>query len=242
MKKLIYILFLLVFSANCLNAQSLKKISQEIVWQAFGGLNLGATSPVPTPDGVKEIYAWYPNTNPSIGITGIYHFDKARKHGLGISIQAERKSFRATTRLENLKAGANSGPNDLPISGNQRTSFEARYIGLPIFYNVSLAKHRVNLYVGSYASLLLGAEFKIVLDSEPESLDDSGFQRVNLTDYVRPMEIGLLFGSDFFFTDDLAATLRFNAGLTSATKEDFSKVGFPLHNLYAFVGVTYRFK
>ncbi len=237
----LYILVLLALSTSSLSAQfSLKEIYQKIVWQAFAGLNLGATSPIPTPEGVKEVYAWYPNTNPSAGITGIYHFDKRRQHGLGISVQVERKSFKATTRLENLKAGSENS-SDETISGNQRTAFEGRYLSLPIFYNVSLAKHHINLYLGSYVSLLLGSDFNIILDSEPNSLDENSFQRVNLTDYTRPMEVGLLFGSDFFFTDYIGATFRFNAGLTSATKNDFRKIGFPLHNLYAFIGVTYRF-
>ncbi len=241
----IIITFAILLSALSLSAQTSKEVKPKfITWQAFAGLNFGATSPVPVPKGITKVYAWYPNTNPSVGITGIHKFNGSKHHGIGFSLQAERKSFKATTKLENLEVGDASQyeQDSETISGNQQTSFSARYISLPIFYVASLAKNKVNLYVGSYASLLLGTEFKIVMDTDPETLDDSTFQRLSMDDYVRPYEIGFIFGTDYFFNNNLGATLRFTAGITSATKDEFANIGYSLHNLYALLGITYKFQ
>ncbi len=242
MRKII-ILFSLLVSVLSLKAQTNKESKSKFLsWQAFAGLNLGATSPVPVPKGVTKVYAWYPNTNPSVGITGVHKFTE--HHGLGFSLQAERKSFKATTKLENLAVGDASqyGEDSETLSGNQQTSFEARYISLPLFYIASLAQNNLKLYAGTYASLLLGTSFKIVMDTDPETLDDSTFQRLSMDDYVRPYEIGFIFGSDYFFSNNLGATVRFTAGITSATKDEFANIGYSLHNLYALVGITYRFQ
>ncbi len=244
MRKLIIILIGLLATLS-LMAQTSKEIKPTLItWQAFAGLNFGATSPVPVPEGVTKVYAWYPNTNPSIGLSGIYKFRGSKIHGIGFSLQAERKSFKATTKLENLEIGDTSqyGQSGETISGNQQTSFSARYISLPVFYIASLVENKLNLYAGTYASLLLGTEFKIVMDTDPNTLDDSTFQRLSMNDYVSPFEIGVILGSDYFFSNNLGATLRFTAGLTRATTSDFTNIGYPLHNLYALVGITYRFQ
>ncbi len=219
-------------SAQTSSAPNLKFLS----WQAFAGLNFGATAPVPVPEGVTEVYAWYPNTNPSVGIMGVHQFRQGKPHAIGFALQAERKSFRATTKLENLKVA-----DAEPISGNQRTDFSGRYLTLPIFYMANLSKDRVQLYAGAYASLLLGSEFNVTLDSDPESLDEGTIVVTPMNDFVRPYDIGLILGANIFFSTNLGLTLRFTSGLTTATKESFRDTGYPLHNLYSFVGLAYRF-
>ncbi len=239
--KRIFILFSLAIFISLTQAFGQKKAERKaFTWQAFAGLNLGASTPIPTPKSVKEIYAWYPNSNPSVGVTVLYRFKGSKRHGLGASLLAERKSFSATTRLEGFKIGEGAAST---ISGNQRTAFEARYLTLPIFYNVSLAKQRINLYTGVYTSLLLKSDFKIILDTAPESLDEKTFIRKRFDNIVSPIDVGFYLGADFFITSYLGFTMRISTGLTSATKDDFAKMsGYNLHNLYTFLGVTYRFK
>ncbi len=239
MKRLLIIICILSLVQG-IQAQEKPAEKKLFTWQAFAGLNLGATSPVPKPKSVTKVYAWYPGSNPCFGITALYH--PSEHHGLGMSIMAERKSFSATTQLKNMKIGTDDNAGE-PISGNQRTSFEARYLTMPIFYNASLVHGRINLYAGVYASLLLKSDFQIILDTDPESLDESSFIRKSLDNIVRPMDVGLILGGDFFFTQNLAFTMRLTTGLTSATKDSFAQMsGQNLHNLYAFLGVTYRFK
>ncbi len=237
MRRILILLSLLGILTQAFGQETKKE--KPFTWQAFAGLNLGASTPIPKPQAVKEVYAWYPNSNPSVGVTALYAFKGNKYHGVGASVMVERKSFSATTRLDKLVVGEDSGE---PISGNQRTSFEARYLTMPIFYNASLAKGRINLYAGAYASLLLKSDFQIILDTDPESLDESSFVRKRFDDVVRPMDVGLIFGGDFFFTKSLGFTTRVTAGLTSATKDNFAQMsGQSLHNVYAFIGVTYRF-
>ncbi len=243
MKKILNILILLVISSIGLLAQN-----KPIEWSTSLGLNWGATAPVPTPPQITKVYAWYPRTNPSFSLTGIHRFKGTKSHGIGFSFMVERKGFSATTRAEDLPISF--AGESATFTGDQNTSLDARYIGVPVFYVASFLDNRINIYAGFYMNLLMGAEFAIKLDGDGiiKTKDGEGpimegeIKKIPYNNLVHPMDLGLQFGVDFYITNQLGISLRLNSGMSSATKDEFIQMtGQNLHNIYAFTGICYRF-
>ncbi len=257
MKRLLIYIGIILSLSNPVSAQesfSGDGNQAPLIWQASMGLNFGATSPVPPPNEIDKVFAWYPKTNPVFTLSAIHHFNGTKNHSIGFSFNIERKGFSATTAVKKLSV--NLEGETAKFSGNQNTNFDARYVGvMPVFYMVSFLDHRICLYSGFYMNLLLSADFMIKLDGDgtlstqgPEGkevsvpLAEGTIVKNSFKDHVRPIEMGLTFGSDFFFTKRLGLSLKFSAGLTSATKDEFARIsGQNLHNLYTSIGVCYRF-
>ncbi len=247
MKKYFIVLVIFVSTTNFFGQT--KRVSEPILWRISMGLNFGATSPIPKPSEVTKVYVWYPRVNPSFSLIGIQHFNETHKHGIGFGFTIERKSFGATTRVKKLPF--NSGGEKSFFSGDQNTTFDARYIGSMVFYNRNF-NDRINIYSGIFMNLLLGADFLVKVDGDgiilssdgkdSSSPNPGGISENKCNEHISPMDLGLVLGCDYFFTERVGLTFRFNAGLTNATKEEFYKIsGQNLHNLYGFLGLNYRF-
>ncbi len=246
MKKYFIVLVIFISTTN-LFGQTKRKL-EPILWRISMGLNFGGTSPVPKPSQITKLYVWYPRVNPSFSLMGIQHFNETHKHGIGFALTIERKSFGATTQVKELPV--NIEDERLFFSGNQNTTFDARYIGSMVFYNRNLSD-RINIYSGFFMNLLLGADFLVKLDGDgvisegngdESSLNKGAIVKREFSKYVSPMDLGFVLGCDYFFTERIGVTFRFNAGLTNATKEKFYDLsGQNLHNLYGFLGLNYRF-
>ncbi len=253
MKKLITSIIYLFLIVNSNAAFAQKDRQQEdklplIEWQATLGINIGATSPIPTPRFIDKIYTWYPNINPSFTLTMTHHFRKAPRHGVALSVFADKRSFRATTRINGMPISL--AGDKATFTGDQNTSFDGRYVGITPLYVFTTKNRKVNIYSGVYLSMLFGSKFQVKLDGDGILRDNEGnesflqegeIKTMSYDDLVSPIEAGLQIGTDVFLNKHLGLTFRFNAGLTRATKKEFFEItGQYLHNLYANLGVTYR--
>ncbi len=244
MKKYLIILAIFITIVPVL-AQN-KDQKNPLRWRISMGLNFGATSPIPTPKEITKVYVWYPNINPSFSLMGVQNFNE--KDGLGFIFTMEKKSFGATTNVEKLSINVEG--EKMFFSGDQNTSFDARYVGSAIVYTRNFLDNKINVYTGLSVNFLIGSDFIIKLDGDGTISNETDSSPLNsgtivkrtFNDYINPTELGFVIGSDFFFTKNLGVTLRFNAGLTNATKEEFTNMtGQSLRSLYGFLGLNYRF-
>lgn len=243
LKALIVGLVLLVSQNAKISAQDLHQ--SRLQWGISAGLNIGATAPLPIPSAVTKVYAWYPNLNPSAKLWGLYRFDNSRLWAISFALEAERKSFSATTQLTNLEISFPGSDAVGIFSGNQNVSIHNTYLTLPLGINYSLLKHRLQLRLEGYASVLMSAGFKVKLDGDG-TIDNEPFapdeiKSFDFEDQIRRYDLGLRFGAKYYFTQRIGAEVQLSYGFTPATKHSFrDMLPHGLHNIYGYAGLSIR--
>lgn len=222
-----------------------KMYNSPLQWGVTAGLNFGATPPLPIPCEVTKMYAWYPNINPAARIWGLYRLSESSPLSLSYGLEAERKSFSATTMLTELEIAFPGEEHKGSFTGNQNVTIDNAYLTLPVGLSYALAKGRLQLKLEAYASLLMSAKFVVKLDGDGTlngtALAPESILQFNFGDQIRPYDLGLRFGAKYYVTRHWGVDLGLSYGITPATKRDFRQM-FPhsLHNLYGFAGITYR--
>lgn len=216
-------------------------------WGVGAGLNFGATPPLPIPRAVTQVHAWYPNLNPAVKIWGLYRFSERLPLSLSLGVEAERKSFSATTMLTGLEIALPGGDMQGNFTGNQNVSIDNTYLTLPIGINWDLARGRLHLRLEGYASLLTSAKFAVKLDGDgklnDEPLAEGEILYFNFGDQIRNYDLGLRLAAKYYFTHHWGVETQMSYGITPATKRDFrSMFPYGLHHLYAQIGLSYRFR
>ncbi len=235
--------FVLMFPL-CLMAQRRELSSPaRLQWGVSAGLNIGATAPLPVPSAVTKIHAWYPNLNPSAKLWSLYSLDKA--WALSFAIEAQRKSFSATSELKELSMSFPGSDAVGIFSGNQNVSISNTYLTLPVGISYSLLQNRLQFRLEGYASLLMSADFKVKLDGDgtinglPLAPDEILY--FDFEDQIRRYDLGLRFGAKYYFTQRIGAEVQLSYGFTPATKHSFrDMLPHGLHNIYAYAGLSFR--
>lgn len=221
---------------------------RSIYWGASAGLNIGATAPLPIPKEVTKVHAWYPQTNGALSVWGVYRFG-ASAWGIQAGIESERKAFGATTSVDRLPIhlpGLGSAAKALTYTGYQNTEIQASYLTLPVLATWHLAQDRLRLQAGLYASLRLSGSFAVKIDGDgllgSRPMAPGVIMRFDFSDYLRPYDVGLRLGADYFFSRNFGVSTRFSFAVHSALKPEFRAIDQQMHHMYAFVGVSYRWR
>lgn len=236
----------LMFSVSSLWGQRFAVLDTPFQWGISAGLNVGATPPLPIPRAVTKVHAWYAHINPSAKVWGSYRLGYDSPWALTLSLEAERKSFSATTLLTDLEISLPGADESGLFSGNQNVTIDNKYLTLPLGLSYSLLGERLQFRLEAYASLLMSSQFVVKLDGDgtingnklaPDEIVTYPFE-----DYVRPYDLGLRFGTKYYLNRRCAIDLHLSYGVTPATKRDFDSLfSSRLHHLYGFVGLSYRF-
>lgn len=239
-------LFITLFATSLLKAQTPQsEAPKALQWGVSAGLNIGATAPLPIPSALTKMYAWYPNINPSAKLWGLYRLKKHSPWGLSFALEAERKSFSATTLLTDLEMSLPESDDVGRFSGNQNVSIATSYLTLPIGLDLALLRGRLHFRLEGYASLLMSSKFTVKLDGDGtidgEALAPGEILYFDFDDQIRPYDLGLRFGAKYYFTRRLGAEVQLSYGLTPATKSSFSNM-LPrgLNHIYGYAGLSYR--
>lgn len=220
----------------------------KLQWGIGAGLNFGATPPLPIPKEVTKMHAWYANINPTARVWGLYDISGGEGVSLSFALEAERKSFSATTMLTDLEISFPGEENQGLFTGNQNVTIDNAYLTLPIglAYEFGRSK-RFQIRLEGYASILMSAKFAVKLDGDGllngEALAPENILYFNFGDQIRPYDLGVRLAGKFYFTKRWGLDLGLSYGITPANKNDFRKM-FPndLHNLYGFAGISYRWR
>lgn len=243
-KHLYIMLSVLVLLGFDLRAQETSGVS--IRWGATAGLNFGATAPLPIPQEITKVHAWYPNTNGVVGLWGRMRFGSSR-WGLHFGVESERKAFSATTSVTNLPIhlpGMSSDAPEFKFSGIQHSELRSSYLTLPITATFSTKREKFVFQLGMYHSLLLSGDFQVKVDGDG-TIDGNPFMpgkipSFDFSDYIAAYDFGLRLGAEYFFTKRVGVAMRFNFALTPAIKEEFRAIPNRMHHLYGMIGASYR--
>lgn len=235
----------LALGANTLVAQSrCRAVSMQ--WGMTAGLNIGATAPLPIPQEITKVHAWYPNTNGVIGLWGRMRFGSS-PWGLLFGLESERKAFSATTSVVKLPIHMPGleGIEDMAFSGLQNTDLRTSYLTMPLTATFASQNDRFVLQLGMYHSLLLSGSFRVKIDGDGTISDrpiaPNRILGFDFSDYVGAYDFGLRIGAEYFFTKNVGIAARFNFGITPALREEFRSIPNRMHHMYGMIGASYRF-
>lgn len=215
-------------------------------WGGTAGLNIGATAPLPIPEQITKVHAWYPNTNGVIGLWGRMRFG-ASPFGLLFGLESERKAFSATTSAVNLpiQMPGFEDLDEMTFTGLQNTDIQTSYLTLPLTATFATASERLVLQLGMYHSLLLSGSFRVKIDGDGTISDlpiaPGRILNFDFSDYVGAYDFGLRLGAEYFFTSRVGIAARFNFGVRPALKEEFRAIPSRMHHMYGMIGASYRF-
>ena len=252
----IAIIISLLFFSN-LNAQELNK---KIDWFFVGGLNFGATAPLPFPSSRLDIKGVTLKINPQLGANVIYNINERWGVGTGLTIDWKSMSVRTKvhdvyshittpTAIEGIPAGAVLYGH---IQGRATTNTNMIYLTQP-FYATYRFSPKWQIRFGGYIAETLKREFKgsvkdvsIIIDKINDNPvngleKDIPYATYNFSKNVRKFEAGLLTGGEYRLNN----TVGFYANFSWALHPYFSgknPVDFTTRNLFGNLGVTYRLK
>lgn len=240
------LLVILLFAPFLLHAQcACKPISMD--WGGTAGLNIGATAPLPIPQQITKVHAWYPNTNGVIGLWGRMRFGTS-PWGLLFGLESEHKAFSATTSVQDLpiQMPGFEQVDDMTFTGLQNTELQTSYLTMPITATFATKDERLVFQLGMYHSLLLSGSFRVKIDGDG-TISDTPIapERIlafDFSDYVGAYDFGLRLGAEYFFTPRVGISARFNFGITPALKEEFRSIPNKMHHMYGMIGASYRFR
>lgn len=210
------------------------------------GLNVGATTPLPKPKAIDKIYAWSPHMN--IAVKGWLTYDLPDTKGwlLGTGLEVERKGMYASVHATNLNVSIAEGQSG-GFTGNTSSQFINYYLTLPLVAGYELPSKAFRMQMGFFLGYLMQSSFNVTLDGagtlNGTRLTEMGLgelQDFDFSDQMSGFDMGFRVGFDYFFHERIGATAQLNVSFEPTMKRSFKMMPFPLYNMYAFVGFSYR--
>lgn len=252
--KVVFFLIFLKFSGQenaYENEDSEKEKTLKISYRLTAGLNIGGLSPIPLPNNIRKIKSYNPGFNPSLGLEGIYHFNK--KWGLGLNPRLEYKGMKVKDSvmyfhtLIQMGEEGESSSFEGDFTGTNYTSSRNLYLSLPIFVEFT-PKEKWNYRVGSYVALLLDSKFEGNVSDGYIRNGNSLGEKINVTsakfdfsEKLRKFDFGMYAGIKRDFGKHFSADVSLQWGLISAFPKSFSGISFPMYNVFGQLGAGYSF-
>lgn len=256
MKKSITAIIIALFALSstiCMGQESNKNGLWKFVGRA--GIHVGAATPLPVPSQVDKIYAWYPNLNPTIELRADRRLDETSPWSISFGLAAERKGMGATTHASKLPvvisslSPYNDNTTDYPgqFTGDNNVTIRLGYLSLPVMAQYSMMQDKLMLRAGIYTSLLLESTFKVIIDGvmvydDPNLVSEQmDLREMDFSDQIRAFDLGMRVGANYYFFDRVGVSADLNFGVLPIVKKDFKTIPYKLHNVFATIGVSYRF-
>lgn len=253
----ISLFFIALFSLGLiLTAQENNPTTKNSLWSfsARLGLQVGASTPVPTPKALDHIYVWYPGMNPSVQLSASRQLHSGSPWAVNVGLAIEKKGMEATTRVKGMDVAiisdspyAEDPDEEYPglFTGDNNTKVQLGYLTLPVQAEYSILSDCPKLRGGLYASLLLESTFRIIIDGTMVYDDPTlgsaqmDLRELDFSNRVRGGDFGLLLGADYYFSNHIGVFADIKYGLLSMCS-DFKAIPYSMHNIYAGIGFTYR--
>lgn len=237
-----------------------QKWLHDVDWFFVGGLNVGATAPLPFPSSQLDISKFSPQINPQIGVNAVIYFNE--KWGLASGVTLDWKNMRVRTRVHDVYSSITlpTAFEGIPagttlyghLEGKALTSANLLYLSHPLYISYR-ANKLWNIHLGGYFAMALNRKFKghvsdvnIIADAvngvtlpEEQLLENIPHATYNFSNKIHKVETGLLAGAEY----RLNSNIGFYSHFTWALNPFFSgseTVDFTMRNLYGNIGVTLR--
>lgn len=233
---------------------------QKFDWYLIGGLNIGATAPVPFPSSHLDIKSVKIKINPQLGTNIIYNINE--KWGLGTGLTVDWKSMNVNTKVHDVHSSITipSAVEDIPagsilnghIEGRSNTKTNLIYLTQPIFVTYKFNQYW-QIRAGGYISEALKRNFngsvtqvKIIADKingNPVSglEKEIPYATYDFSNNVRKIELGLLAGGEYKLNNKLGIYANFTWALNPFFSGE-NPVDFTTRNIFGNIGVSYRLK
>ena len=247
MKKIsLLLLFTTVFFSSLAIAQG-KKTEFNI----RAGFSIGGASPIGFPVSIRKIDKFNPGLQLSLEAAVLYRLKKQWAISSGLRFEQKGMTTEATVKgyYTTFNAGSRSGSESITgyYTGNVETAVKNSYMTLPVHLVYSF-NSPFSVRAGGFVSLLLEKKFTgyardgYIRNQTPvgekEEIKEAGY---DFSDQVRSINAGVEFGADYRINSHLSASLLFNWGITPLMKKDFQSIDFKMYNLFANLGVAYKF-
>lgn len=226
---------------------SIRKLEYRITM----GINIGGLSPVPLPKNVRKINSYNPRFNPSVGIEGLYRFNK--HWSLGMNPRIEYKGMKVKDSVVYFHTqiqqgdGAEAATFEGDFSGTNYTDVKNLYLTVPVFAQYTI-NEKWHYRLGGYIATLLRSQFKgTVSDGYIRNGGSKGEKVIistatfDFSDKLKKFDYGIYAGINRDIGERFSLDLNLQWGLNSAFPSSFSGISFRMHNIYAQIGAGYRF-
>jgi hypothetical protein len=215
------------------------------------GFSIGGASPIGFPESIRKIDKFNPGLLLSLEAGAAYNISK--QWAIASALRFEQKGMTTEARVKGyyttFNAGSRSGAESITgfYTGNVETAVKNSYMTVPV-HLVRNFNSPFSIKAGGFVSLLLEKKFTgsardgYLRDQTPvgekEEIKEAAY---DFSDQIRKINAGIELGADYRIHSHLTASLHFNWGLIPVMKKDFQSIDFKLYNLFANLGVAYRF-
>ncbi|MDR1055675.1 MAG: PorT family protein [Prevotellaceae bacterium] len=255
MKKIIALL-LIILAAQAVYGQSGENTAKEKTYtlehKIVAGFNFGATAPMPIPEEVRKVEAWWPQFGAQLGYNILMR--GTGNWGIGSGIMLDYKGMGVRDKVKymhtivDINTDDNQGKFEGYFTGRNQTIVKNSYVTIPVYLTYYL-KEKWRFRLGGYASYLFSSEFSGKVWDGYIRVDDYTGEKIlipeyqpaffNFGDKLRSFDFGVIGGSEYKLNYRFGIFTNISYGITSIFQSSFKGVGFKMHNLYATIGMTY---
>ncbi|MCC8036215.1 MAG: PorT family protein [Rikenellaceae bacterium] len=236
-------------AAVCLAAIALRGSAQTLGrghdLSFVAGFNIGATTPVPIPSGLK-ITGYNPRFNPKVGANFGYFFND--HWGMGTGFLLSWKRMKVNTKVTEVHLTV-----DVPdigeltgyVTGKNTTKVSTLYLDKPI-YGIYRINPKWQVKAGVYLASVLSRNFKgtvhditIVVESPVEQERGYDYATFDYSKSARKLDIGLFTGAEFRMNQRIGFFAEFTWGLRPYFHSKVP-IEFVMRNIYFSTGMTFR--
>ena len=240
-----------------LSAQESNASVRPSLWVFSGrvGMHVGASTPVPVPQAMEHVYAWYPRLNPMVQLSASRRLLAGSPWAVNVGIAVEKKGMEATTRVKDMKVAivsdspyAGNPDEEYPglFTGDNNTEIRLSYLTIPVQAEYNMLKDRLKLRGGLYTSLLLESSFRVIIDGtmvydDPKlGTAQMDLRELNFSDKIKGADFGVIIGADYYFARQIGAFADVTFGLIPLTGTHFKAIPYRMYNVFARIGFSYR--
>lgn len=213
------------------------------------GFNLGATSPLPVPQEVRSVDAWWPQFTPQLGYNIAYK--ATDKWGIGSGIMLNYKGMGVKDKVKYMYTRVimdkeEGTEREGYFVGKNETRVKTAYVTIPLYATFQPHENWV-FKAGGYASYLFSGQFKGTVSdgylrvNEPTGekvmIEEASF---DFNDDIRTFDFGVTVGAERKLNNRFGIFANLDWAITPLFPSRFKVMEYDLYNIYFTLGLTYR--
>ena len=224
------------------------------------GYNIGGTAPVGLPASIRTLHSYTLQPNFVLGVDA--HHSISGKWGFLGGLHFENKAMRTDAGVKGYHMKIVRGGEELEgvFTGDVVTKVDMSLITVPLQITYDL-NPQVRLMLGPNVSYVSASKFEgwaydgyLRRQEEGHEKGDPTGQKVMLghnegergdydfSDDMRPWQLGIDFGADWYITKRWGLKADLSWGLTGIFQKDFDTIEQTMYPIYGTIGVIYQLK
>lgn len=239
------IIFLSVPAVLCAQNDFWNRFEHKIV----AGFNFGATAPLPIPEEVRKIEAWWPQFTPQLGYNILYKVNNRWGIGSGILLNYKGMGVKDKVKYMHTRVVVEDGTDkelEGYFVGKNKTTVKTAYVTIPVYASFR-ANDNWSFKAGGYVSYLFSGQFKGSVSDGYLRVGDPLGEKVEITkatfdfnDDLRSFEFGLTAGAERKINNRFGVYGNIDWSLTPIFPSKFRAMEFDMYNIYITLGLTYK--